>query len=203
MPPKAVKSIKDLIFWQYTKLISQSAGFGKSNYGFIMSRFKKLKNGDITWSSSIREWIRENEQRDVCNYCGKREENLTIEHILPLSRGGPDHPDNTVWICKECNLKKSMKRLYEYFTLNMRDEIPRIAEGKYLKLLYDFNSNTGSLEIDEILNLCPHCDMKRKCEEYGTVEQLSVYCLEGIFNREFSEKELKKSFKKGVLDKWF
>ena len=79
-------------------------------------------------SSSIREWIRENEQRDVCNYCGKREENLTIEHILPLSRGGPDHPDNTVWICKECNLIKSMKRLYEYFTLDMRDEIRPIAE---------------------------------------------------------------------------
>ena len=203
MPPKAIKSIRDLIFWQYAKIISQSAGFGKGNYGFIMNRFKKLKSGDITWSSSIREWIRENEQRDVCNYCGKREENLTIEHILPLSRGGPDHPDNTVWICKECNLKKSMKRLYEYFTLDMRDEIPRIAEGKYLKLLYDLHSNTGSLDIDDITNLCPHCDLESECEEYGTVEQLSVYCLEGIFKDRFSIDEIQKTFQRGTLDKWF
>ena len=165
MPPKAVKSIKDLIFWQYAKLISQSAGFGKGNYGFIMSRFKKLKDGDIIWSSSIREWIRENEQRDVCNYCGKREGNLTIGIFLALSRGGPDHPDNTVWICKECNLKKSMKRLYEYFKLDMRDDIPRIAEGKYLKLLYDLHSNTGSLDIDDITSLCPYCDLEAECEE--------------------------------------
>ncbi|MFW9972184.1 MAG: hypothetical protein ACFFDF_18500 [Candidatus Odinarchaeota archaeon] len=93
-----------------------------------------------------------------------------------------------------------MKRLYEYFTLDMRDEIPRIAEGKYLKLLYDLHSNTGSLDIDDIKSLCPHCDMMRKCEEFGTAEQLSVYCLEGIFNRELSEKDLKESFKKGTLD---
>jgi len=78
MPPKAVISIKELIFWQYSKLISQSAGFGKINYGFIMSRFKKLKDGEITWSPSIREWIRKNEQRDVFNYCGKEGENLTF-----------------------------------------------------------------------------------------------------------------------------
>lgn len=186
MPPKAVKTINDLIFWQYAKIISQSAGFGKGNYGFIMSRFKKLKNGDIRWSSSIREWIKENEQRDVCNYCGKKDENLTIEHILPLSRGGPDHSDNTVWICKECNLKKSKKRLYEFFTLDRRDDIPRIAEGKYLKLLYDLHTNTGTLDIDEVINLCPHCDLKIKCEEYGTEEQLSVYCLEGIFRSNFN-----------------
>ena len=47
MPPKAVKSIKDLIFWQYAKIISQSAGFGKNNYRFMMSRFYKLKKGEI------------------------------------------------------------------------------------------------------------------------------------------------------------
>lgn len=55
MPPSAVKTLRDLIFWQYAKIISQSADFGKTNYRFIMSRFKKLQSGEITWSSSIRE----------------------------------------------------------------------------------------------------------------------------------------------------
>ena len=36
MPPKAVRTLRDLLFWQYAKIISESAGFGKSNYGFIM-----------------------------------------------------------------------------------------------------------------------------------------------------------------------
>ncbi len=44
MPPKAVKTVEDEIYWQYAQIISNSAGFGKSNYGFIMSKFKELKN---------------------------------------------------------------------------------------------------------------------------------------------------------------
>jgi hypothetical protein len=57
MPPSAVKTIRDLIYWQYAKIISESAGHGKKNYGFIMSQFKKLQSGDIEWSGSIREYI--------------------------------------------------------------------------------------------------------------------------------------------------
>ena len=51
MPPKAVKSVKDIIYYQYAKIISGSAGFGKTNYGFIMSTWKKLKSGDMQWST--------------------------------------------------------------------------------------------------------------------------------------------------------
>ena len=61
MPPPAVKSIKDLIFWQYAKIISESAHFGKTNYGFIMSKFNELRSGEITWSTAIREYIKEHE----------------------------------------------------------------------------------------------------------------------------------------------
>lgn len=61
MPPAAVKSIQDLIFWQYAKIISGSAGFRRENYRFIMDRFKKLKSGEIEWSTAIREYVKERE----------------------------------------------------------------------------------------------------------------------------------------------
>jgi len=32
LPPRAVKTIQDLIFWQYAKIISESAGYGKKGY---------------------------------------------------------------------------------------------------------------------------------------------------------------------------
>lgn len=63
MPPRAVKTIQDLIFWQYAKIISQSAGYGKRQWGFVMNRFKKLRNGEISWSTSIREYVKEREKR--------------------------------------------------------------------------------------------------------------------------------------------
>jgi len=83
MPPSTVKTLKDLIFWQYAKIISQLADFGKSNYRFIMNRFKKLQSGEIKWSSSIREWIREKENPDQCIYCGTKGK-LTADHMISL-----------------------------------------------------------------------------------------------------------------------
>jgi len=35
MPPLVVKCVRDLVFWQYTKIISESAGAGKRQYGFV------------------------------------------------------------------------------------------------------------------------------------------------------------------------
>jgi hypothetical protein len=112
MPPPAVRSIEDLLFWQYSKIISESAGRGKANYGFIMDRFKELKAGQINWSTSIREYIKEREDKERCLYCGKKG-SLTLEHILPRARGGPDERSNAVWVCKRCNSSKGEKRLYE------------------------------------------------------------------------------------------
>lgn len=43
-----------------------------------------------------------------CQYCGRhhRSEELTIDHIIPLSKGGGDRWDNVVTACKKCNNKK-------------------------------------------------------------------------------------------------
>lgn len=90
MPPKAVRTVRDLIYWQYAKLIAESAGYGKTrNYGFIMDRFKQLKNGGIQWSGSIREYVKEREKPNECIYCGGKEA-LSTDHLIPKSRGGPD-----------------------------------------------------------------------------------------------------------------
>jgi hypothetical protein len=52
------------------------------------------------WRQSIRErWNCE------CAYCGSKEE-LTIDHIIPQSKGGIDSTINTVCCCKECNHSK-------------------------------------------------------------------------------------------------
>ena len=44
----------------------------------------------------------------VCHYCGRKvgRENLTMDHVVPLSRGGRSAKGNIVPACKECNNKK-------------------------------------------------------------------------------------------------
>ena len=174
-----MKTIRDLFRWQYAKIISESAGAGKRQYGFVMDRFKKLASGEISWSTSIREYVKERERPEECIYCGGKKD-LTVDHILPRSRGGPDSPDNAVWVCRGCNSSKGGKRLYEWYELDRRYEVPRIAEGKYLKLLYGLHEQMGTLDVKDVSQLCPRCDLDAKCAEKG---KLTVYCLEGLFRK--------------------
>lgn len=41
----------------------------------------------------------------TCAYCGKglSENEATLEHVIPISKGGPDIPANIVIACKKCN----------------------------------------------------------------------------------------------------
>lgn len=40
-----------------------------------------------------------------CVFCGSTE-NLHIDHIIPVSRGGREDEDNMQVLCRTCNLKK-------------------------------------------------------------------------------------------------
>jgi len=124
MPPPVVKTVKDLIFWQYAKIIADSAGFGKTNYRFVMAKFRQLKEGEIFWNE-IREYVKEREKKDECIFCGAKKD-LTIDHLLPRCFNGPDDEKNVIWVCKRCNSSKGSKRLYEFWTVKKRAERSQI-----------------------------------------------------------------------------
>ena len=71
MPPGAVKTIRDLIFLEYAKLICGSALQDRKNYGFVMHNFKKLQSGEKKWSAVLREDLQMDPGR--CAYCGGTE----------------------------------------------------------------------------------------------------------------------------------
>jgi len=47
--------------------------------------------------------------KNTCQYCGRRmpRSEITIDHVVPRSRGGVDSWDNLVLACVECNVRKS------------------------------------------------------------------------------------------------
>lgn len=54
--------------------------------------------------------------RGTCAYCGTTE-NLTFDHIIPLSRGGEHQIGNLVAACKPCNSRKHAKDELEFRAL--------------------------------------------------------------------------------------
>lgn len=42
----------------------------------------------------------------TCQYCGVRASDLTLDHVLPRSRGGPTSWENVVACCRSCNARK-------------------------------------------------------------------------------------------------
>ena len=38
----------------------------------------------------------------ICAWCGTRD-GLTVDHVVPLSRGGSNKPDNLRVLCRRCN----------------------------------------------------------------------------------------------------
>ena len=53
-------------------------------------------------------WWKQKLARGTCYYCGQRfsPDELTMDHIIPIIRGGKSTKNNIAAACKECNNKK-------------------------------------------------------------------------------------------------
>lgn len=53
-------------------------------------------------------WWQRKTAAGICYYCGDKvsHQELTMDHLVPLARGGRSTKDNLVPCCKSCNTKK-------------------------------------------------------------------------------------------------
>jgi len=71
----------------------------------------------------------------TCAYCGKKGKNMTIDHVIPSSKGGKTNFENCVTACKSCNNNKgdmlpSECRMY----LTFKPYQPTVMEFLQLKM---------------------------------------------------------------------
>jgi 5-methylcytosine-specific restriction protein A len=55
-------------------------------------------------------WWKNKLASGVCHYCGEkfRPQELTLDHVVPLARGGVSNKSNIVCACKDCNKNKEV-----------------------------------------------------------------------------------------------
>ncbi|MFQ5450164.1 MAG: HNH endonuclease [Nitrospinaceae bacterium] len=68
------------------------------------------------------QWWQNKLDAGICHYCGGKfdREDLTMDHIVPLSRGGKSTRGNIVVSCKACN---NNKKYYTPAEIILRDEM--------------------------------------------------------------------------------
>lgn len=72
-------------------------------------------------------WWNRRIQPGICHYCGCKvgPQGLTMDHVVPLSRGGRSTKGNLVPACKQCNTRKKTSLPVEW------DEyLARLARGR-------------------------------------------------------------------------
>ena len=71
----------------------------------------KDKNWWRNWSENRVDIVKfKKESENICHYCGKKitnKDELTVDHVVPVSKGGENEKDNFVISCKTCNREKS------------------------------------------------------------------------------------------------
>lgn len=81
--------------------------------------------------------------RHTCQYCG-RKERLSIDHVIPTSRGGKNNFENCVTCCVPCNTKKDSRTPSEAgMFLKKQPHEPTIMEFLLLKM--------KTLGVDKVL----------------------------------------------------
>lgn len=72
----------------------------------------------------------------TCQYCGARVRDLTIDHVIPRSKGGPHTWGNLVSACKMCNHRKGGKNLSE--TRMRLARVPREPRSNIYYMVHRF-----------------------------------------------------------------
>lgn len=65
------------------------------------------------------QWWKRRKSTGLCHYCGKRfnPAELTMDHIVPIIRGGKNNKGNVVPACKGCNNNKKYLLPIEWETI--------------------------------------------------------------------------------------
>lgn len=78
-------------------------------------RRARLRDGKSPGVSAV-EWREIKEAfGDACAYCLRRDTKLTRDHVVPITRGGLDAPENIVPACVSCNTSKGNKILVVWY----------------------------------------------------------------------------------------
>jgi len=77
-------------------------------------RRRALKRNAEGTNTPFDEKVQLKRQKSRCYYCQCKLTEYHVDHVIPLSRGGSDFPDNKVLACPSCNVQKYNRLPHEW-----------------------------------------------------------------------------------------
>lgn len=154
MAAKKEKSIGEALHWSYASLAMSHAALDdgalqfKRHHFMVRSRlYAGLRNGTLNIGALADDERLKLKLPQACAYCGS-DERLTVDHLIPKKKGGPDVGDNMVWACASCNSSKGARDVLEWLAL--RGQKPSVLLlRRYLKIAIAYCEEHSLLEHPE------------------------------------------------------
>jgi len=87
----------------------------EDGFGLVDEAFIRRQRNEARRLRKSRWWQRKLAE-GRCHYCGRKvgAAALTMDHVVPVARGGLSVKNNLVPVCKQCNNEKKSKLLQEW-----------------------------------------------------------------------------------------
>lgn len=115
-----IHTVREKIFWSYANLARAHAALsdGATTYNRTHHIIRtKLFNGLLSGKLSMRSLYDDERiklrSEAACAYCGSRR-HLSVDHLIPRIKGGPDDADNLILACRSCNSSKQGKDMLQW-----------------------------------------------------------------------------------------
>ena len=116
---------------------------------FSKIRKEREKNASGSWDPTTKAryiiFLRERDG-NVCPGCNTEMSDPTLDHIIPLTRGGDNLIDNLRLFCRSCNSQKGSLTWEEFIEKQKKQSI--ISEIRYLSI-----NKFGPKKLSQILNI--------------------------------------------------
>lgn len=106
---KFVTTLNNINYEHIDKVLKEEQNTEEQNIREDQERIEKDKERRITRSKRRLVFERDKYRCKLC----KTHKNLSVDHIIPSSKGGTNEMDNLQTLCKSCNSKKGVKIDFE------------------------------------------------------------------------------------------
>ena len=139
-----ITTVGELLHWSYANLAmahsaitSKADKYGTRHYMVRSRLYKGLNNQTMSIGPLADDERLKMILPQACCYCGGREY-LSVDHLIPMKRGGANTGDNLVWACRGCNSSKCAHDVLDW--LAAKNQFPPILLlRRYLKLAVEMS----------------------------------------------------------------